>query len=361
MKMKDMIRTCKAVAAVIGLLLASGALSTGKVAAGESKRAEVSVSAIQRQMEALFVDGKDVAGWKRIDHPEFYPGKQIFRYINGYGEIPLSYNMELCGTAEYADGKTGGKAKLDIYHLKTSPNAFGLYSFERSPDAEFLIDLGQQGWFKQGSVAFWKGTYYVRLDAIDKADKERLVALMRAVASKITAPSALPKDLHYILFGATHNLIENSVKFFHQEVALNAIHFVGGKNVLGLGKDTDGLWAQCEIDKQHHPELGGQRYQLFLIRYPGAGRADKAYEGYRQHLSAMGYQVRTVQAAAPCFIATKHDVKSVAVFRQGDFVGGIWEATTAVLAGMAMKMLLRTLPQSKDEEREPKGESEKGG
>jgi hypothetical protein len=309
----------------------------GDTGAVETRPPAAAAAPIQRQVEALFVDGADAAAWRRLKRPKFYRAERIFDYINGYGEIPLSYNLELCATAEYADEKTGGKAKLDIYCLKTSPDAFGLYAFERSPDAEFLLDLGPQGWFKQGRVAFWKGTYYVRLDALSETDKERLVALGQAVANKITIPSALPRDMHFILSGASHSLVENTLKFFHQKVALDAIHFVGKENVLGLGADTDGFVAQCAYKDQ--------RWKLFLIRYPDAARASQAYERYRTHLSQAGYQVRDAQGIVPGFVAKKAEAKPLGALAQDEFVGGVWDATTERFAEMPLKMLLRALPK----------------
>jgi hypothetical protein len=328
--------------------LAGCATPKGDVAAPKPEPPAAVVTPAQKQVQALFVDGADAAAWKRVRGPDFYGAGRIFDYIDGYGEIPLSYNLEVCGTAQYADEKSGGKAKLDIYCLKTSPDAFGFYSFERSPDAEFLLDLGPQGWFKQGKVAFWKGTYYVRLAALADTDKDRLVALAQAVANRITVLSALPKDMHYILSGATHSYVENTLKFFHQKVALDAIHFQDKENVLDLGADTNGFVAQCAYKEQ--------RWKLFLIQYPSAVKAGQAYERYRQHLSEAGYQMRAAQTGAPSFVATKPDAKSVAALAQGKYVGGVWDATTERFAEMPMKMLLKALPKPEDEERQPDGE-----
>jgi len=329
----------KAALAVACLFLTGCASSAGKAAP---------VPAVQAQMDALFVDGKDAAGWKRVKPAQFYPAERVFDYLDGYGEIPLSYNLELVGTALYSDDATRGTAKVDIYALQSSPDAFGLYTFERSPDAEFLLDLGPQGWFKDGSVAFWRGTCHVRIVSLaEKSDRERLVALARAIHGRITASSALPKNMHLLLTGASHSLVENSLKFFHQKVALDGIHFVSPENVLDLGKDTDGFVAPCGYKDQ--------RWKMFLIRYPDAARAGRAFEHYRGRLTQAGYQVRAVQATAPSFVATKPEAKPVAAFVQGEFVGGVWDATTERFAEAPMKMLLKALPQPEGVAQDAKG------
>jgi len=60
-------------------------------------------------------------------------------------------------------------------------------------------------------------------------------------------------------------LVARSPLFFHQELSIQGWLWLGGENILGLSRETNGVLAQYD--------LGGPRAQLLLIEYPDAARA----------------------------------------------------------------------------------------
>ncbi len=60
-------------------------------------------------------------------------------------------------------------------------------------------------------------------------------------------------------------LVMRSRLFFHEELSIQDRLWLGGENILGLSRETNGMLAQYD--------LGGAAVQLLLIEYPDAARA----------------------------------------------------------------------------------------
>lgn len=63
-------------------------------------------------------------------------------------------------------------------------------------------------------------------------------------------------------------LVERSAIFFHQELSIQNGVWLGGKNLLGLSYETDGILARYDI--------GGGTARLLLVQYPNAENATAA-------------------------------------------------------------------------------------
>jgi hypothetical protein len=73
----------------------------------------------------------------------------------------LIYEFEELKVAEYQNAKKAS-VTVDTYRHQTPLHAFGIYSQERFPGANFL-DIGVQGYDEKGFLNFLTGLYYVKI------------------------------------------------------------------------------------------------------------------------------------------------------------------------------------------------------
>jgi hypothetical protein len=66
-------------------------------------------------------------------------------------------------------------------------------------------------------------------------------------------------------------LTAGTIKFFHEELAIQDQLWLGGENLLGLGQDTDAVFALYSSD--------GEQVKLLLVQYPDAKRAAAGLHG----------------------------------------------------------------------------------
>ena len=88
----------------------------------------------------------DVGGWKQMDEIQTFTSKTLYEYINGAADLYLMYDFQELKVAEYQNGKKVS-VTVDVYRHKTPIHAFGIYSQERLPDANFL-DIGAQAYIE---------------------------------------------------------------------------------------------------------------------------------------------------------------------------------------------------------------------
>ena len=204
----------------------------------------------------------EVDGWKWDGKEERYDSKTIFKYIDGAGEVYLAYGFKGLVTRRF---EKPGKPLLtaDVYEMGSSADAYGVFSFERQDEE---AGIGQGSEFGGGLLRFWKGDYFVSINAegegedVDKA----ILGLGRAIAESITKTGSRPELISY-LPGKNFNLVEKNVYFFRSHVLLNQRFFVAHQNILQLGPDVEAVLAEYGV--------GQEKVHLVLIRYPSEKRA----------------------------------------------------------------------------------------
>jgi hypothetical protein len=224
----------------------------------------------------------EAEGWKWDEKEERYDGRAIFKYIDGAGELYLAYGFQ--GLVVHRFEKYGKPLiTADVYEMRSSADAYGLFSFERQDEE---IGIGQGSEFGGGLLRFWKGNYFVSVyaegegEGVDKA----VTALGRAIAASITNTGPKPELIRYL--PARRN--ETTVYFFRSHVLLNQRFFISHQNILELGPDVESLLA----------EYGGgkEKMHLLLIRYPSETKALAALSSFRKSYlpeAAAGKPVKT--------------------------------------------------------------------
>jgi hypothetical protein len=219
-------------------------------------------AAEKASMDTRLTLPSEVDGWKWDGKEESYDSKTIFKYIDGAGEVYLAYGFKGLITRRFE--KTGRPVlTADVYEMGSSADAYGVFSFERQDEE---VGIGQGSEFGGGLLRFWKGNYFVSVNAegegedVDKA----IVSLGRAVAAAITKTGPRPELISYLPekgFG----LVEENIYFVRSHVLLNQRFFIAHQNIMQLSRDVEAVLAEYLA--------GQQKVHLVLIRYPSETEA----------------------------------------------------------------------------------------
>lgn len=145
--------------------------------------------------EAKDFNFPELPGWKMSGEIQTFVPKTLYEYINGAADLYFAYDFQELKVAEYQNQKKGS-VTVDVYRHKTPLHAFGIYSQERLPEANFL-DIGIQGYYEKGFLNFLTGPYYVKLSAINTGpeDQEALVAFAKRTAENLGPKGSFPSIL----------------------------------------------------------------------------------------------------------------------------------------------------------------------
>jgi len=183
----------------------------------------------------------EISGWKKSGEVQPFNPKNLYEYINGAADLYLTYDFEELKVMDYENEKKA-QVTVDVYRHKTPLHAFGIYSQERLPKANFL-DIGIQGYYEEGFLNFLTGPYYVKISSVNTGPEDRQVLLM--VAQKI-AEHLGPKGSFPSILSA-----------FPAEGKENHSEKFVAKNFLGYAFLPSGFTADYEVK--------GEKFKLFII------------------------------------------------------------------------------------------------
>ena len=181
-----------------------------------------------------------VDGWTLAGQSQAYSPDTLYDYIDGGSDLYLKYEFEELQVVEYRTDKMSVSA--EVYRHRDADNAFGIYSQERVPSADFLA-LGAQGYYETAVCNFIQGGYYVKLSSENTGpdDREILLAFARRISQVLPAQFALPAVLSAF---PSEGKTSNSEKFI-------------AKDFLGYAFLHSGFITDYD--------RSGQKYQLFVI------------------------------------------------------------------------------------------------
>ncbi len=179
-------------------------------------------------------------GWTLTGNPQVFGPDTLYDYINGGSDLYLKYDFEALTVVEYR--KDAMSVSAEVYRHRTADHAFGIYSQERVPSAEFL-QIGAQGYYENAVCNFIQRGYYVKLSGENTGADDRgiLLGLARRISEKLPGPAALPETLS---------------AFPVEGKKANAEKFIA-RDFLGYGFLHSGFTADFE--------RSGRRYQLFVM------------------------------------------------------------------------------------------------
>jgi len=182
-----------------------------------------------------------VEGWKGPEEIQVFSPETLYDYINGAADLYVKYDFQELQVGEY-QGPEKASIAVELYRHRTPSQAFGIYSQERGPAAEYL-NIGTQGYREEGILIFLAGNYYVKINGVNLKgkDAEILPPLAEKVAKNLGPQGTLPSTLAAF---PENGRKKNSEKFI-------------AKNFLGYAFLNDGFTADYE--------RAGKKFKLFII------------------------------------------------------------------------------------------------
>jgi len=169
--------------------------------------------------------------------------------------------------AEYKNEKKAS-VTVEVYEQKTQTHAFGIYSQERLPDANF-IDMGAQGYIETNVLNFLTGPHYVKITSYNTGaeDREILLAFARKISENLGVKGTLP--------GVLSSFPEDGKK-------KNSEKFIN-KNFLGYSFLHSAFTADYE--------LSGKKFKLFVIEGVDGKDCSEMAERYLQQSGNTGKNI----------------------------------------------------------------------
>ncbi len=208
----------------------------------------------------------DVAGWKRSAEIQNFSPKTLYEYIDGAADLYLTYEFEGLKVAEYQNGKKSS-VTVDVYFHKTPIQAFGIYSQERLPGANF-INAGAEGYVESNALNFLSGPYYVKISSYNTGaeDQEILLTFAKKVSESLGEKGSLPSIL---------SSFPEEGKKKHSEKFI-------AKNFLGYSFLHSAFTAEYE--------LSGKKFKLFVIE----GDRQECMDLIQKYLQQIGSPAKNV-------------------------------------------------------------------
>jgi hypothetical protein len=218
---------------------------------------------------AKSIPGK-ILDWESAGPDKVYDRETIFDYMDGGAEVYLAFDFRSAFVRKYKN-PAGEEIALDIYDLGSPEEAFGVFSCDRAdPEA----GIGQESEYGYGLLRFRQGRFFVSITAAgdDKRAEKAILALGKAVAPLLGPPGPLPALLDCL---PQDGLKKDRTSYFHAAVNLNNRFYVASENILGLGKDTDCVFAEYAAGGS-----AAESANLLLIRYRDDAQAGAARETF---------------------------------------------------------------------------------
>ncbi|MBW1752816.1 MAG: hypothetical protein JRJ46_06870 [Deltaproteobacteria bacterium] len=234
---------------------------------------------------------KTIGAWTRPDSAQIIDSTNIFKYMNGAGELYLSYGFNHLEVYEYtADNQK--TILVELYYMKTSDDAFGLLSldwggepvtFNHSPvnKASHAIAPPDRALYGKGLLRIWSHNIYARVMAEHETpdSKEAVLSLGRAIAANRKDPPQ-PRLLNILpqTIGSHWKLRNDRIGYFHSHLVLNSLYYLSHQNILNLDLSAEAVTAPYE--KANNGDL--KRVQFLFVKYSDSTQARQALNKFHK-------------------------------------------------------------------------------
>lgn len=281
------------------------------------------VTGVSRPVLASSSDWKtfifpEVAGWKRSVEIQTFSPKTLYEYIDGAADLYLMYDFEELKVAEYQNEKKAS-VTVDVYFHKTPIHAFGIYSQERLPNANF-INVGAQGYIENNVLNFLTGPYYVKISGYNTGaeDQEILLTFAKKVAESLGEKGSLPSVLSSF---PEEGKKRNSEKFIT-------------KNFLGYSFLHSAFIADYEVSQK--------KFNLFVIE--GVNQKD-CRDMVQKYLQQTGNTKKNIVESLYTISDPYHG--EIEFYWKGKFIWGALNLTDASLRSKYLKLFEIALEKQK--------------
>jgi len=237
---------------------------------------------------------ESAGAWHRPESPGVITATNIFQYMNGAGELYISYRFDHMDVYEYtADGLS--EIVAEVYVMKTPADAFGLLSMDWGGEP-VRFDAPESGQLPQGIAPPHRALYgggllrmcvdnlYLRVMTFDETPQSTAAVLSIGRVVAANRPETAEPGLLKILpgkIGQGWDLRKDRIGFFRSHLVLNSFFYLSHQNILGLDHSTEAVTAAYE---RSVAAAAPQRVQFLYIRYADAASArqglDQFHEAY---------------------------------------------------------------------------------
>lgn len=237
---------------------------------------------------------KTIGAWTRPDSAQMIDSTNIFKYMNGAGELYLSYGFNHLEVYEYtADNQKS--ILVELYYMKTSDDAFGLLSldwggepvtFNHSPfnTASYAIAPPDSALYGKGLLRIWSDNIYARVMAEHETpdSREAVLSLGRAiVANHKNPPQPRLLDILPQTIGSDWKLRNDRIGYFHSYLVLNSLYYLSHQNILNLDLSAEAVTAPYE--KANNGDLKRvKRVQFLFVKYSDSTQARQALKKFHK-------------------------------------------------------------------------------
>jgi len=231
---------------------------------------------------------EEIMGWKIEPGEEQYDTTTIFSYIDGAGEVYLSYGFQKVIVTRLAK-ENAPEITVEIFDMNKPEDAYGVFSYSRESEE---TGIGQGYEYSGSLLCFWKSQYFVCVQAERETpeSKEAVFALARAIDAKIPAAGEIPKLVGFL---PTQNLDTGGVRFLHDYSSLNYHYFLAEDNILNLGPDTRAVLG-------HYRPSGAN---MLCIQYPTPEQAETAMNNFYENYAPEAEETGATQIAEGKWVA----------------------------------------------------------
>ena len=236
---------------------------------------------------------QNVDGWTKSDRTQFINSNNIFKYMNGGGELYLAYRFDHLDVYSY-EAKNQDKILVEVYQMKTTDDAFGLLSLDwggeplilasssdgKGPRKELSPTIAppSRALYGGGLLRIWTDTLYSRIMSYRETPEARkaIISLGKTIAedrNKANQPEILKVFPRTI--GNNWKLREDRIGYLRSHLVLNSLYFLSYKNILNLDLATEAVTAPYETDTK--PVM---RAQALVIKYDSPVKAQKALDHF---------------------------------------------------------------------------------
>jgi hypothetical protein len=269
-------------------------------------------------LEAKDFKFPEVAGWKQSGEVQTFIPKTLYEYINGAADLYIMYDFQELKVAEYLNEKKASVI-IDVYRHKTPTHAFGIYSQERHPKANF-INVGAQGYVEEEILNFIAGPYYVKITGykIEFGGQGVLISFAKKVLENLEEKGTLPTLLNSF---PPEGKVKNSEKFI-------------AKNFLGYSFLHSAFIADYEVS--------GKKFKLFVIE-PGDKNECKMI--IQKYLEQTGKTEKSVAEGRHRIPDPHHG--EIDLYWQGRYIWGTLSLTDSDLRSKYLKLVKEGLQKRK--------------
>jgi hypothetical protein len=268
---------------VLLALAATGACRQPAPAASQTSQPAPAATAgapdSQSALAAFVPPNGTPAGWTRTKPLQAYSQDNLWEFIDGAAETYVGYGFQEALSTTFS--QQGADVTVEIYQMSDPLHAFGIYAQERSPAVQSAA-VGDNAHASSNVLNFRRGACYVKLTASrpDRPGMAAITALAKAVAERMPAGAALPRELTAF---PTGNLVPYSTKFIPRDV-LGQRDLVDGFEASYTDGPTTSRLVVVPCPSAQDAAAAFARYRAFVVsggkpRIVARGTADEAFAG----------------------------------------------------------------------------------